>query len=192
MGASPYIEVRYYCKSKTFLYPILGYRMEETYNPKTFLLFHHHDITNGELMVLYEHREGDVLFENFENMRIIDHPLLRACYTVSSGTVYIFDLSGHIDDIQHFLCGEYSKFTRSLKRTILKYFGDDEEPTVRENRFIHAVLFPEGYRPLVAKDFKEPLKDLPAELAPIYDIEKETLNIDEYVACNTLKPTIPI
>lgn len=166
--------------------------MEETYRPKTFLLFHQHSILNGELIVKYDHREGDVLFENFENMKIIDHVLLRACYTISTGTVYIFDISGHFEDIQHFLCGEYSKFSKGLKKKILKYMGDDEEPTPRENRFVHAVLFPEGYRPLVAKDFKEPLKDIPVELAPIYDVEKETLNIDDYVVCNTLKPTIPI
>lgn len=192
--ADTYIEMKaYYSKSKSFLYPILNFsRTKELFRPETYLFFHHHSILDGELTVFY-HNDGGVLYKNFEMQRLADHPLLVGCYTVPEGTVYIFDIAAHSEDIQHFLCGQYSKFSKGLKKTILRYFGDDIEPMQpMPNRHAHAVLFPDEYRKFVAKDLEVSVKSL-TELAPIYDLEKETLNIEHFDHCNTtIESTTPI
>lgn len=181
MAKSSYIEVAYYSKSKCFLYPILDYRRSETFNPETYLFFGNHSILNGELIVHYTHK-GDLLFENFQKMNIEPHPLLMAVYKVPTGTVYIFDISKYMEDILHFLAGEYSQFTKSLKTKVLKYLGDDpSDLECKPNREAHAVLYPEGYRPLIAKEWAIKSRDL-GELAPIFDTDKETLEYDNSLA----------
>lgn len=180
-----YIELSYYCKSKNFLYPILGFKRNESFRPQTYLFFQHHSILNGELVVLYPN-EGDILYKNFEQNKVAPHPLLKACYQIPHGTVYIFDIAGHHSDIEHFLAGEYSKFSKSLKRTILKYMDDSiENTTPAPDRATHAVLFPESYRPLVAIQLGVPAKNL-TELASIYDLQKESLEVEDFSPCEII------
>lgn len=195
MAESPeYIRLSYYSKSKNFLYPILGYRRNETYKCQSFLFFQHHSVLNGELITFYVN-EGEELFRNYEVTRIAPHPLLRGCYEVPRASVYVFDISGYSDDIQHFLCGEYSKFSKSLKKRILTYMDDDiEKTTPAPGRFSHAVLFPELYRNLVAEQqLGVPAKNL-TELASIYNADKETLDIEDYHVCGytSLNETSPL
>lgn len=183
MAESPqYIKLSYYSKSKNFLYPILGYKRNETYKCQSFLFFHQHSVLNGELITLFPNN-GDALYHNYEANSIAPHPLLRGCYEVPGASVYIFDISGYSDDIQHFLCGEYSKFSKSLKKKILIYMDDSIDVTTpAPGRFNHAVLFPELYRKLVAEELGVNVKNL-TELAPIYDSDKETLDIENFQIC---------
>lgn len=182
MAEEHYINLRYYQKSKCFLYPILGYKSDETYRPSSYLFFQDHSILRGELTVFYRHTK-ESLFEVFENNRIVNHPLLRGCYQAAEGTIYIYDISGYADDIELFLRGEYSKLSKSLKKTILRYFKDDIEPmSPRPDRFIHTVLFPEIYYTLVAKELGVSIKSL-TELGSLYDMEKETLELEEFRNC---------
>lgn len=181
-----YIDLSYYSKSKVFLYPILGFSRGETFKAQSFLFFREHSIINGEIVVYYPH-EG-VLFDAFENDRILSHPLLRKCYTVGGGKVYIFNIDKWKTDIDYFLAGEYSKLSDSLKKTVLRYVGDNVEPMKAEpNRYAHAVLFPELYRFAVARDLGVSARDL-TELASLYDHEKETLDIPIWDTCNTTTP----
>lgn len=185
--AEAYIEVAYYSKSKCFLYPILKFRRNDTFKPDSFLFFHTHSIVNGELTIYYPN-DGNVLYQTFEAERIASHPLLVGCYQLPEGTAYVFNIAGHLDDIEHFLRGEYSLFSKSLKQTVLRYFGDEIEPmTPRPDRFIHAVLFPEEYRKLVAREWHVSPKLL-TELAPLYDADKETLNVDNWGHCGITAP----
>lgn len=192
--AEAYIEVAYYSKSKCFLYPILKFRREETFKPDTFLFFHDHSIVNGDLTVYYRNN-ASILYQNFEAERIAPHPLLVGCYKLPEGTAYIFNIAGHLDDIEHFLRGEYSLFSKSLKQTVLRYFGDDIEPMQpRPDRFTHAVLFPEEYRKFVARNLGVSPKLL-TELAPLYDQERETLYVENWNHCGIttpIKTTTPI
>lgn len=191
-----YIELNYYQKSKAFLYPILGFSRSELFRPVgTYLMFHHHTILTYELIVYYEHQKGDPLFENFQDNRVANHPRLRACYWTDNGTIYVFDISDFAEDIVSFLSGQYSSLSKQIKGIILKYLGDNIEPmTPRPNRQMHAVLFPDQYRELVAKSLGVPKENL-TELAPIYDLDKETLNIEIYTPCgitSTSEITTPI
>lgn len=181
--SNEYIRLKYYSKSKNFLYPILGYSRNETYKCQTYLFFHHHSIVNGELMALFPN-EGEQLFRNYEMGRIATHPLLRGCYEVPRANVYIFDISGYATDIQHFLCGEYSKFSKSLKKKILTFMDDDiDRVAPAPERFSHAVLFPEAYRQLVAdQQLHCSVKSL-TELASLYDADRETLEIENFHSC---------
>lgn len=190
-----YIELAYYSKSKAFLYPILGFARNEIFRPQgSYLLFQQHTIANNELIVYYKHHR-EALYENFERQRITDHPRLRACYMVPDGSVFVFDIVDYAGDVQHFLTGEYSKFSKSLKAIILKYFGDTIEPlSPRPNRLTHATLYPELYQELVAKQLGVPKENL-TELASKYDLDKETLNIEDYQPCGLTTPikiTTPI
>lgn len=190
MAEERYIDMKYYSKSKAFLYPVLGYRRVEAFKCNSYLFFEEHAITNGELIVRYDH-EGE-LYRSFEQERISPHPLLRACYKIAGGSVYIFDISGRHSDIDHFLRGEYSKFSTSMKKLILNYFGDNiEHLSPRSGREIHAVLFPEGYRPLVAKQLGDvPVENL-TELASLYDLDKETLDMESFDCRPKLETTTP-
>lgn len=191
-----YILTDYYHKSKVFLYPILGFARNEIYKPEnSYLMFHHHTILTQELIVYYKHRRDDALFENFQNKRIADHPRLKACYWCEEGSIYIFDLIDYANDINFFLAGRYSAFSNGLKVIILKYLGDTIDGGARPKRYGHAVLFPELYQEQAAKQLGVEKKYLPEELADIYDLDKETLNIENYTPCGITTPskiTIPV
>lgn len=179
-----YLMAHYYSKSKAFLYPLLGFKKEETFKPKgTYLAFQEHHITSYELSVRYEHAPESLLFRNFERMVISPHPYLRACYRIIDGTMYVFTLEKFYKDVEAFLRGEYSRFAEGSKSLILNYFGDDiKDIEVKPGRRMHAVLFPELYKKLVAKTLGVDVALL-SELAELYDLDKETFIADLFSSC---------
>jgi len=180
-----YLMTHYYSKSKAFLYPLLGFKMVETFRPKgTYLVFQEHHITSYELSVCYEHDPESLLFRNFERMSISPHPYLRACYRIPNGSVYVFTLGKFSKDVDMFLQGAYSQFSESAKALVLRHFDDNiKDIEVRSGRRIHAILFPDLYRKLAAKELGVPLKEMPVELAPLYDLDKETFSVDLFSPC---------
>lgn len=186
-----YVQLSYYQKSMAFLYPILGYhRANETYKCATYLFFLHHNVANGDIVVRYDH-DGGALYQAFESNRITSHPLLRSCYKIQGGSVYVFDISKWMKDIDQFLAGEYSAMSNDLKKLVLRFHNDDIMDTrPAPGRWTHAVLFPNLYRDLVAKQLGfENSKEMPRELGPKYDLDQETLEVDAYTFCGHTNPT---
>lgn len=171
-----YIEIKYFCKSRQFLYPILELAKHDTeeFKPKgVYLFFEDHSIEKGELILLYG--DIDVFFSNYERKKLIKHNRIRKVYETDKGNVYIFDVSDYKQDIDLLLCGEYSKFSNRLKSAILRYNKDKADfKKLEEGRYMHAVLYPEHYREAVSEELGVDVKNL-TELAPLYDLEKETL-----------------
>lgn len=183
MTEEKYIEMGYYCKSKTYLYPLLGFSRNEVYKPEgSYLFFLDHSILSNEIITYYKHGDSE-LYNNFERTRIAQHPGIRSCYRTHEGTAYVFDLSEYKHDINRFLEGSYSQMSEKAKTKILQYMGDsaqDKKP--KPGREAHAVLYPELYYDLIAKQLGVP-RDLLSELASIFDLDKETLTIE-----STLEP----
>jgi hypothetical protein len=172
-----YIEIKYFQKSQALLYPLLelATAKTETFSPKeVYCFFEHHGIEDGDLILLYENINS--FFLEYEAKKLIKHTMLKTVYETDKGNVYVFNLRGYKNETEFFLGGEYSKFSDKAKKIILKYYNDITEfGKLLDNRPTHTILYPDFYREAVAKELQIGIEYLPIELAPLYDLEKETL-----------------
>lgn len=167
---------KYFQKSKSFLYPVLGIRRKTIINPKaTYLAIKGViDPDDMKLICVYSKDNSDA-YKEFETHMITSNPLYEKAFYLKDCTVYVFDFQIYKHDWFNFLLGKYSKLSTVIKRAIKAHYG---EASV-EYQYLDSYLNPEQhfatYSKLLGISIEE-LKEI-GELCNPCDLEKETLEL---------------
>jgi hypothetical protein len=167
----------YFQKSKTFLFPILGIRKGPKTTPLQTYISWEDRITADQQKLLCMYDTTDPGHAQIEQKVLFTNPLFEGVIhsITETQSVYIFNISVFAEDYNHFLKGNYSKFSIPLKEYIINYFGRMSP----EYQFIETFLFPENFYELYASllDVSPELLAKVGELTDIFDPLKENLQM---------------
>lgn len=190
-----YIQEGYFQKSFKLLLPIFA-KTEQLGIINTYLFADYIKEDIVDYFFLCELEKGTELNKHLQRV-------LYACYDIegSDTELCIFNIYEYKDDIEKFLNGQYSKFSKKAKEDILKYHKwTYPHPSTKElivvpislikkqqNTivFFYTILYPEDFRQEAAEDItrilnfsnkEETLKILSSvkEFTSTYDLDKET------------------
>ena len=174
---------RYFQKSKSFLYPLLGIAKGAYAQPmQTYICMKHHSglvikPKDKKLICLFEDTDSKE-FKAFEQAYLINNPYyLETIPGPMTSKLYIFNLKKHAGDWNKFLKGKYSEFSNLAKVKIKEYYGHH----TLEYTYMRSFLFPEYYWEDYANFLDVPvsiIKDT-HELCDLYNVDKECINIEE-------------
>lgn len=192
MEPKTYLQNTNFQKSYTFLWPLIGFKKNDSIKPKETYLFWteaDYSIDDYNLITYYE-TDFNHNFLKFENENILTKDNLLACFKVQGGMVYVWDLIYFSNTVAEFVQGRYSKFTEKDKKIIMTYFGGADDKTVRPGRLAYMGLYPEEFYDVVGQELNVEKKYL-TELVKKYDVEDEIchLPIIEDVNCCPDKTT---
>ena len=188
---SKYSISNYFQKSINFLFPLCA-----DSKPKDIMTYLFCDKIDEDIFSYY------IIVKVNKGIEITDKEFLSNVsnvYSQKDFDLYILDISKWEKDVNEFLKGNYSKFSKEVKHRILKFYGyiDHNGKLKDTNKINYAhffvYLYPEKYKEAVAEElvsvhkffntYEEALNVIKEskELCPIYDLEKETLilNIDK-------------
>lgn len=183
------IQTEYWSKSKAFILPLTGVPRTKTFAIDSYLFWDDYSIEDYILTVRmeYGHRYEDFLaFLTLHFFQTGRKGHITQSFDFEGFSILIFDISEYAFDIEQFLKGKYSKFSKEAKDVIRTYHRKGKEGLPAN---IYACLYPfieadefEKMTPIayVAKYYGFPEKDLKelGELCSIFDSEKETLHVD--------------
>ena len=164
---------RYFQKSRSFLFPSLGYK--KTLHPitNTYLSFENEVSINDNKLVCHFEMIDYKDFKNFENNFIYKHDLFERTISIPGlQDLYVFNLDHIKTDFEYFRLGKYSKFSDDTKESILEYYGKN----TLEYPYIHSFLYPERYFNIYSKllNIDYELLSSVGELCDPYNPDKET------------------
>lgn len=167
---------KYFQKSKSFLFPVLGIKKTSKYLPNaTYLAIENlFDASDMKLVCEYTQLEEDP-YKKFELEQLLSNPLFEKAITLKDKKLYIFNFSIYENDWSSFLLGKYSKLSNIIKRAIKAYYGD----LSTEYKYMDMFLYPENYYKKYAEllNIDEVLLHEVKELCPCCDLELETIKI---------------
>lgn len=167
---------KYFQKSKSFLYPLLGIKKNLNFTPNGTYIAIDGIIDADEIKLIcsFKKDENDGFIE-FEEQMLITNPLFEKIIDIDEYKLYIFDLSIYKHDWFNFLVGKYSKLSSVAKKAIKNYYGEKSP----EYKYMDSYLYPEKYFDDYAKILDVDVNDLKklGELCDAWDLEKETLKI---------------
>jgi hypothetical protein len=165
---------KYFQKSFTFLYPLLGFKKRNKHKPiQTYVMWE--DVYNKDarkLICVYK-RDDSEEWRTFEREHLVTHYMLDYCLPIDKDSVlYVFDFNIFKDDYDHFMNGKYSKMSTRSKQLLTDYYGIHTPEWV----FVESYVFPEAYFDKYAEILEIDVKELikVGELCDKYDPEKET------------------
>lgn len=168
--------VKYFQKSKIFLYPLLGIKRGTSVTPsETYVSWEEKQICaeDKRLICLYPHRT-DLEYRNFENSILLTHNRLVDYIKIDSETsAFIFNFEDLSDDWNNFMNGKYSKISEKTKRKILDFF----DKRSGNYAYVESYLYPEKHFETYAKilNVDPDLLIGVGELCNVPDLEKEKL-----------------
>ena len=167
---------KYFQKSHTFLYPLLGFNKNKHIKPEqTYINWGEYNPTDRKLICVFKKDDSDK-WKNFEKNFLITHKMLHECHPIDDFTIiYVFDLSAYMTDFDNFLIGKYSRFSNAAKSALTDYYGIHTGEWV----YIESFLFPKKYYKLYAEILGTDVEILEkvGELCDIPDIYKESCMI---------------
>lgn len=174
------IHDRYIHKSHVFLFPLLGLKKEVLVKPSmTYLRLKGFYVPEDlKLLVIYPHLETDNRWKLFQRYHLLSHPMLESATVTKEGDekLFIFNLAGFETDVHHFLLGRYSQFSEAARRLIGDFFGLHSPEWAHVQMFLSPQNFYSDYAH--ALGVEEELVRQAGELCPVYDKEKETLDVE--------------
>lgn len=167
---------KYFQKSRSFLYPILGIKKGAAFAPTGTYIALEHMYTADECKLICSYKiDESKEFKDFEEQMLITNPLFHRIIEIEDYKLYIFDLKLYEPDWFNFILGKYSKLSTIFKRAIKTFYG----ATSPEYKYMESYLFPdkhfESYAKILAVDVED-LKSI-GELCNPCDLDKETLVI---------------
>lgn len=167
---------KYFQKSRSFLYPLLGIKRTSVHNPVgSYIALD--GVTGPEdmLLVCSFKDDGSTGFKSFEEQMLLGNPLFEKVIAAGDHKVYLFNFSSYRSDWFNFILGKYSKLSVPLKKAIKTYYGENTS----EYKYIDSFLYPDKYFSVYAHLLGVNIETLKAvgELCDPCDIEKETLKI---------------
>jgi len=168
--------VKYFQKSKIFLYPLLGIKRGSSVTPtETYISWgDKYSAEDAKLICLYDNRE-DAEYKNFEKNVLLKHTRLHDYMIYNKQSVFIFDFQDMKEDWDHFLNGKYSKLQKETKTKILDFF----ERYSGNYIYIYSYLHPEKWFARYAEilDVEKELLEEVGDLCNLPCIDKENLKI---------------
>jgi hypothetical protein len=167
---------KYFQKSRSFLYPMLGIKRSSYISPSGTYISLEGKIEAEDIRLICTFKDDNSEgFKSFENQMLLTNPLFVEKIRVNEFNLYVFDLEIYQDDYFNFLLGRYSKFSAHLKRAIKNYYGEKSA----EYQIIETYLYPEKYFDVYAKllDVDVNLIKKIGELCDPYNHKKENLKI---------------
>jgi hypothetical protein len=135
---------KYFQKSFTFLYPLLGFNKSK--HPKPENVYTYSDssgiqLKDRKLICVYKKNDTEA-WKQFELKHLITHKNLEHSYPMDDETVaYVFDLEMLGEDFDVVIAGKYSKLSNPAKKILTDYYGVHTPEWV----YIESFLFPEKY-----------------------------------------------
>lgn len=116
-------------KTSTFLIPLLNKNRfqlkHDSYFVNAFIS------SNREYLCLLYRYTGTDLYKSFEEKIIQDKLYIKHLDYDKYHVMYLFKIPDEFEeDIEHFLDGNYSKFSRKLKTLITKFYGSSKDSTI--------------------------------------------------------------
>ena len=167
---------KYFQKSRSFLYPVLGIKKGSHYSPSDTYISMEGLIDPVDMKLICRFKDdGSTGFQNFRTNMLLGNPLFHQVISVQDDDFYIFTFENFDEDWMNFLTGSYSKLTNVVKRAIKMYYGENSP----EYDYIDSYLYPEKYFDVYAKllDVNIQVLKETGELCSPYDPEKEVLKI---------------
>lgn len=167
---------KYFQKSRSFLYPVLGIKRTSFYTPSgTFVSVEDYIPASDRKLICTFQDDSTEGYKQFENQMLMSNPLYYDTVIFREHKLYLFDFQHFDEDWDNFLLGKYSKLSNVMKRAIREFYGE----TSSEYKYIESYLYPEKYFELYAKLLDVPVKVLreTGELCDPYNPDKETLKI---------------
>jgi hypothetical protein len=168
--------VKYFQKSKIFLYPLLGIKRGSSVVPaETYISWSDkYSPEDAKLICVYSTRD-DSEYKNFETNVLLKHNRLHD-YTVSDNqSVFVFDFTDMLEDWNYFINGKYSKMNKSTKEKILDFFERYSGNYIYISSYLHPEKWFDRYAELLGVETS--LLEEVGELCNLPDLEKECLNI---------------
>lgn len=165
---------KYFQKSYTFLYPLLGFHKTKHPKPEQTYVAMDGMFSSGDRRLICEYRREDTdAWKKFEREQLITNKYFDQCIPMDDDTiVYVFDLNILQADFDAFLSGKYSTMSVQAKKVLTDYYGVHTPEWV----YIESFLFPEKYFKQYAAILRideEILREV-GELCENIDQEKET------------------
>ena len=167
---------KYFQKSLSFLFPLLGIKKSAKYTPEgTYLCLPGLVQPEDMVLVVVYAKEDSIDYKTFEHAFLLNNSLYKNRYETAEKCIYLFDLTIYQHDWFNFLMGKYSKLSSQVKRSIRLYYGE----TSVQYEYMESYLFPEKYFDKYAELLNMDVKILKklGELCDPCDIDKEMLNI---------------
>ena len=178
-------------KGDAFLLPLTGLPRNDVMEMKSYLFWNDYSIENYQLVVTFSNEHEPALSDYCKNVvfPILDkYGYLIESHDAPGRWVFILDMSQWAKDIDNFLSGKYSKFSKPAQMLIERYHRI--EGTARDMPVhLYAVLYPN--KPLqilgnltaieyIADNYGFDLDELQkiGEVGSLYDIMPESLITD--------------
>jgi hypothetical protein len=169
---------KYFQKSKSFLYPLLGIKKNDKFLPvNTYLAIDElYELTDTKFICVFENIDTEA-FKYFETKMLLENPLFSEKLTDDSFNIYVFDYEIYVNDWFNFIIGKYSKLSNVVKRAIKTYYGEDTQ----EFKYMDSYLNPKEYYNIYADLLDVNVEDLKTgvELCDPCDTNRETLKISK-------------
>ncbi len=186
------LKTEYWSRSDAFLLPLTGLPKEDKIGIKSYLFWGEQTIHDYKLTLTVPLNEEGEKYTKKYMFPILDRGgYLTESYDIGDRSIFILDMSEWAMDIQMFLSGKYSKFSKVAKDTIEKFhiFNYNKIPI-----HVYAVLYPntpmtllDKMTPLeyVSQTYGINLEDLRkiGEIGSIYDSMTESLLTDVSQLC---------
>ncbi len=185
----------YWSKADAFLLPLTGLPRKSIFGMRSYLFWNEYNIHDYKFIISYDCEEYEHLVEHLrkEVFPILDKKgYLLENYDIQGRSIFVLDMSEWAMDIQMFLAGKYSKFSKEAKSLIEDFhtFNENEIPV-----HIYAVMYPTLEMTLlnnknaidyVAEMYKLDVKEIRkiGEIGTIYDVMSETLITDIEEFCH--------
>jgi len=175
---------KYFQKSYTFLYPLLGFH--KTKHPKpdqTFVSWTGVFGTGDRKLICVFEKEDTDAWRKFESEVLITHKFLDHCTPIDDKNIaYVFDLNSIAEDYDNFIKGKYSRMSAEAKKILTDYYGVHTPEWV----YIESFLFPEKYYKQYADilAIEEELLREVGELCEMYDPVQEDYANSELITNN--------
>lgn len=183
------LKTEYWSRADAFLYPLTGLRRSEDYEMESYLFWNDYSIEDYRLIVTFRYNNYDKFLQWCKDgifPSLDKRGYLVETYDIGDRSIFILDMSEWALDIDLFIQGKYSKFSKEAKEMIEKYH------TFNKNKIpihIYAVLYPtmkmkllDNLSPIeyVAENYGISLIELEklAEIGSLYDEMSETLLTD--------------
>lgn len=168
---------KYFQKSKSFLYPVLGIKKSSVTSPlDTYVAIKDRLGPEDMKLVVVFRDDGSDGFRAFEKQMLTGNPLFDQGPLEFEGLkYYLFDLTPYKADWFNFLLGRYSRLSPLLKRAIREYYGEKSPEWV----YMETYLYPDKHFDRYAEilDVDESILRATGELCDPCDLDKETAEI---------------
>ena len=141
---------KYFQKSKSFLYPVLGINKDTMYPPiQSYMAWEDkYSVTDHKLILSYHVRNQENSWNSYLLNTLMNNKFFHEYHEVSDQNLAIsFDLSLISEDYQKVLFGRYSKLSKMLKSKIREFYSYNSP----EWAYMESFLYPAKYVPIYSR-----------------------------------------